>query len=248
MAVNQRAVFAAFSAGDAAALREGLLYGQQLLLPAPLAVLAALGDLIFAPLFWASAGMTLLRVFAGFLLGAALGAGLALLCAASPWLDLLFSPLVGVVRATPVASFIILLLLWVSTGRVPCVCAALMVLPVVWASVRQGLRSADPLLLECARAYRFSRRKTIGLVYLPALLPAFSSGCATAMGLAWKAGVAAEVLCLPALSLGTQVYYSKIYLETPSLFAWTLAILGLSFGVGRLFAVLFRRMEGGGRL
>lgn len=242
LAVDHKAVGAALSAGDAAALGEAFLRGKELLLPAPAAVFLALGELLITSRFWLSAGMTLLRVLGGFLLGTALGTGLAVLCAASKWLDVLVSPLVGVIRATPVASFIILLLLWVSTGRVPCVCAALMVLPVVWGSVRQGIGSADPLLLECARACRFKGWKTVRLVYIPSSLPAFSAGCATAMGLAWKAGVAAEVLCLPVFSLGAQVYYAKIYLETPALFAWTLAILALSFGVGKLFSGLFARL------
>ncbi|MFQ8759416.1 MAG: ABC transporter permease [Intestinimonas sp.] len=83
-------------------------------------------------------------------------------------------------------------------------------------------------------------------VYVPSVLPYFASGCRTALGLAWKAGVAAEVLCLPKNAIGAQVYYAKIYLETPSLFAWTLAVIALSFLLEWAVGLLLRRLEGGG--
>lgn len=219
--------------------------GKELLLPGPLAVGRTLLALAGEPSFWQSAAVSLLRILAGFLVGVALGTLLAAVSALFPWAELLLSPLVGLIRATPVASFILLVLLWVSTGRVPAVCAALMVLPVLWGNVRKGIAQTDPLLLEAARAYRFSRRKVFRLVYVPSVLPYFASGCGTALGLAWKAGVAAEVLCVPRLAIGSQVYYSKLYVETPSLFAWTAVVILLSFLLEALFGALFRRMERG---
>ena len=147
------------------------------------------------------------------------------------------------VRATPVASFIILVLLWVSTGRVPCVITALMVLPVVWGNVSRGIRETDPRLLEQAGALRFSRPKTVRLVYLPSVRPYFLSAVLTSLGLAWKSGVAAEVLCRPAWAVGTQIVQARDYLETPSLFAWTLVILLLSLTLEKLLSALLNRIN-----
>ena len=155
--------------------------------------------------------------------------------------------IIRVIRATPVASFSLLVILWVVTGWVPVVVSGLMVLPVVWGNVSRGIAQTDPLLLEAARAYRFSRWKTVRLVYAPSVLPYFASACHTSLGLAWKAGVAAEVLCQPRLAIGTQVYFSKIYLETPALFAWTLVVLILSFLLERALGSLLVRLEGGMR-
>ena len=101
--------------------------------------------------------------------------------------------------------------------------------------------------LELARAYRFGRWKTVRLVYVPSVLPYFASAFRTALGLAWKAGVAAEVLCLPKAAIGTQVYNAKIYLETPDLFAWTLVVLALSFALEGILGKLLIRLEGKGR-
>ena len=175
-----------------------------------------------------------------------LGGLLAAACAVFRPARLLLSPAIGVIRATPVASFIILLLLWVTTGLVPAVCAGLMVLPVVWGNVYRGIAQTSPLLLEGARTWRFGAGgKPCGWCICPSVLPYFASGCSTALGLAWKAGVAAEVLCVPKLAIGSQVYYAKLYLETPSLFAWTITVLTLSFLLDRIFGALFRRMERG---
>ena len=218
---------------------------QPLLVPSPIAVLRRLGELAAAPLFWRSTLVSLLRIFCGALAGTILGTLCAVLTSRFRLADWILAPAIRLVRATPVASFIILVLLWVSTGKVPGVISALMVLPVVWESVSAGIRSADPQLLELARSYQFSRRKLICYVYLPAVRPHFAAGVCTASGLAWKSGVAAEVLCLPKAAIGTQVYYSKIYLETPSLFAWTAVVIVLSMLLERIV----RRLLGvkGGR-
>jgi NitT/TauT family transport system permease protein len=115
-----------------------------------------------------------------------------------------------------------------------------MVAPVVWENVRRGLLETDKDLLEAAHAYRFGRWKTVLLLYIPSARPYFVSGCLTALGLAWKSGVAAEVICMPKSAIGTQLNYSKLYLETPSLFAWTLVVVLFSLLLERLLKALFR--------
>ena len=220
-----------------------LAVGQSFILPGPAAVLGTLIQLAGVPSFWQTALLSLVRVLAGLLAGTLLGALTAALTCASRWADVLLSPAVRVIRAVPVVSFILFVLLWTRRGLVPVVVAALMVLPVVWGNVCQGIAQTDPLLLEAARAYRFGRWKRVRLVYIPSVLPYFASGCHTALGLAWKSGVAAEVLCVPRLAIGTQVYYSKIYLETPALFAWTAVVLALSFALEGVLGALLGRLE-----
>lgn len=212
-----------------------------LLLPSPLQVWERLAALAARPSFWRTAAVSLGRIFGGFALGAAVGTLLAVITSALSWADWLFRPMVKVIRAVPVASFIVLVLLWASTGRVPAIVSGLMVLPVLWGNVCKGISQTDGQLLEAARAYRFGRWKTLRLVYVPSVLPYFASGCATGLGLAWKAGVAAEVLCQPRLAIGTQVYRAKITLETPDLFAWTAVVIALSFLLEYALGLLFRR-------
>ena len=217
--------------------------GNELLLPYPATVLLALFRLARSPEFWWTALASLARIAAGMAGGAVLGGLLAALTCTSPWCRRLFAPVIRIVRATPVVSFILLVLLWTGRDQVPAVIAGLMVLPVVWENLTQGIRATDGQLLELARAYRFSRWKTVRLVYLPSLQPHLRSAAATAMGLAWKSGVAAEVIGIPEGSIGEQLYYSKLYLDTAGLFAWTFVIIVISALFERFFLYLLKKIK-----
>ena len=223
-----------------------LIVGKELLIPSPPLVARTLGALVVTGAFWRYTALTLLRITLGLLLGIVLGILTALLTNRLSLLHALLAPAVRVVRATPVASFIILVLLWVANGRVPVVISALVVLPVIWESTAAGLRSVDRDLLEFARAYRLTRLDTWRRIVIPSMLPQLAAAVCTAIGLAWKSGVAAEVLCLPKAAVGTQVYFSKLYLDTPALFAWTLIVVALSLTVERIARrLLLGRKEDG---
>ena len=215
--------------------------GNELLLPYPASILAVLLSIVRKEVFWETVLASLGRIALGLVWGVLVGAVLAVLTSASPWADRLLSPAVRVVRAAPVASFILLVLLWTGRNRVPAVIAAMMVTPVVWDNLSRGIQAMDGKLLELARCYRFSRWKTASLVYLPALRPYILTALTTATGLAWKSGVAAEVLCLPEPSLGQRIYYTKYYLDIPELFAWTAATVALSMALERLLRACLAR-------
>ena len=217
--------------------------GLPLLLPSPFAVLLRLGQLCTGADFWLTVASSLLRILLGFLLGVLFGTALAGLCWRFRLIDALARPLLGVLKSTPVASFIILALVWVKTTWLATVISFIMVLPLIYANVREGIDSADRQLLEMAQVFRLSRRKTFRYCYLPAILPFFLSAISSALGFAWKSGIAAEVLGRPARAIGSQIYDSKIYLETPDLFAWTLVVILLSVLLERL-AVRFVRWAG----
>lgn len=221
--------------------------GNELLLPYPASVLRSLRTLCVTSKFWMTVSRSLLRILSGLTAGIVIGSMLAVATCVSGWCNDLLAPAIRVIRATPVASFILLILLWTGRDNVPTIIAALMVLPVVWENLSQGIRSADLQLLEMARAYRFSPLKTIFLIYIPTIRPYFSAAVTTSMGLAWKSGVAAEVLCLPKFAIGTQIYNSKIYLEVPDLFAWTLVVVTLSILLEKILAHLLKSWRGGFR-
>lgn len=215
--------------------------GNELLLPYPASVWSALASMIGVGEFWATVFTSLGRIALGLACGVLAGAVLAVLTCSSRWCDRLLSPAVRVVRAAPVASFILLVLLWTGRNTVPAVISAMMVTPVVWDNLSRGIQAVDGTLLELARCYRFSRRKTVGLIYLPSLRPYILTALTTATGLAWKSGVAAEVLCLPEPSLGQRIYYTKYYLDIPELFAWTAVTVTLSLILERLLRACLAR-------
>ena len=156
----------------------------------------------------------------------------------------LFKPVLTVVRATPVASFIILALVWIKRDNISTFISFLMVLPILWSNVTEGIAQCDSDLLEMARAFHFSKTALISKIYIPSVMPYFFAGCTTAIGLSWKAGVAAEVLSLPKHALGSELYYSKIYLETPSLFAVTLVVIVMSIILEKLLRLALKKIAG----
>ena len=215
--------------------------GSPLLLPSPLLTFKTLISLCATGAFWKTCLMTLLRVFAGFALGISIGSALGVLTAASPFSEELLSPLRSIVKAAPVTSFIILVLLYLSSALTPLFISFLMVLPIVWTNVAAGVKATDPQLLEMADVFGFSRGRKLRSVYAPSVLPHFISACTTGLGFAWKSGVTAEVIAHPAFGMGKAIYESKLYLETPELFAWTAAVILLSFALERLIVSILGR-------
>lgn len=217
-----------------------LAVGHGFVLASPVSAARALAALAVKGDFWRICALSLLRILAGFALGAVVGAALGVLSQIKV-LDILLSPLMTVVRCVPVASFIILVWYFLERGQVPVFTAFLMVTPVVCGNVKAGFAAVDKGLCEVAQVYRFSPSQRVRHVYLPAVMPYFAAGCTTALGLAWKAGVAAEVLCRPAASIGNEIYLSKAYLETPELFAWTAVVVLLSLALEKLLAAAVKR-------
>lgn len=201
---------------------------QEILIVSPVHVLQKLAELSQDSVFWLTALFSMTHILEGFLLGVFAGSVLAFLTSVSRMLYDIFHPVISIIKATPVASFIILALVWIPSVHVPAFISFLMVTPIVWANVFNGIEKTDKNLLQMASAYRFGAVKTVQRVYIPSIMPYFTAACTTGMGLAWKAGIAAEVLANTPLSIGGQIYNSKIYIETDSLFAWTVAVIAMS--------------------
>lgn len=219
---------------------------KELLLPGPWAVLKRLGELAVTAEFWTSAARTLLRIGLGLLCAVPAGVLLAAATCRFPFLRELLAPLLTVLQSTPVASFILLLLVWLGRDVLPAVIVVLMVLPVMWRNVCAGVENTDPQLLELARVYRFSPGRRLKRIYGPSVAPYFFAAVRSALGLAWKAGVAAEVLTVPKNSIGQKLYESKLYLETTDLFAWTVTVIVCSLIIEKLLGAALGRLEKGG--
>lgn len=222
--------------------------GREILLVSPWRVVLRLGELVVRRDFWLSVLHSLLRIGGGFWLSTAVAALLAVLSSRFERVRELLQPLMLAIKSTPVASFIILALIWVSSKNLAVLIVSLMVLPVIYGNVLDGIDRLDPRLTELARVYRVPRGRAALKIYLPQVLPGFMTGCTLALGLCWKAGVAAEVIGMPKRSIGERLQQAKVYLDTPDLFAWTLVILAISWAFEKLtlwaLRALGRRLSG----
>ncbi len=221
--------------------------GQELLLVAPSKVALRLLVLAGEAGFWKTVLSSFARIISGFLLALAAGSLLAAAAGRLKAVETLLWPWVITIKSVPVASFIILCLIWLSSRQLPVFIAFLMVFPVVYSNLLEGIKSADPKLLEMAKLFRVPLLRRVKYIYLPHLRPFILSACGVGLGLAWKAGVTAEIIGIPAGSIGERLYEAKVYLDTADLFAWTVVIVLVSVAFEKAFVRLLTLLMGGRR-
>ncbi len=220
-------------------------YNNQLLLlilPSPITVFKKWLTLVFTASFAKSILYTLLRIFLGYILGVAFGFALGVATHISNIIYSVLSPMLKIIRAVPVVATIILLYLFFNTSTLPILIVFLMVLPLIWQSVHDGLKNTDNSLLEMAAVYRLSTAKAFYLVKLPQIIPTFITACINALGLAWKSGIAAEVICLPDISLGLMLWQSKGNVNFDEVYALTITVVILSTIIEYLIKFLCRKL------
>ena len=219
-----------------------LWVGEALLIASPLSVCLRLVQLCQTSDFWGSILFSMVRIFLGFLLGLVSGMLFAGLAAFLRPVEELLSPLMLVMKATPVASIIIVCLIWIPSRNLSVFTAFLMVFPILYTNLLEGIRATDPQLLEMAELFQVPRYKRLRYIYLSQLIPYLRSGCTVALALSWKAGAAAEVIGIPEGSIGEHLYDAKLYFDTPDLFAWTVVIICLSVLFERVFLWLLSKL------
>ena len=211
---------------------------EPILLVSPLQAIRRFFQLLWQPQFWQSVGFSLGHILLGFFMSLTLALVLAVLSYRRRWVRQLLSPLTATVKAIPVASFVILALLWVPSRNLSILISLMIAFPVLYQNTLTGLCHTDPQLLEMARLFRVPFARRLRGIYLPSAMPYF-----------WKwrkvadSSVAAEVIGMPSGSIGEKLYQAKIYLETPDLFCWTLTIVLLSVGCEKLLSLLVGLIE-----
>lgn len=215
-----------------------LIIGRDIYVPSPFSVLIKLKELLFVPRFWLSVIYSIYRVLVGLLLSIILGIIVAIISSLNKYFHDLIKPFMTIIKSTPVLSFIIIALIWFSSSNVPIFICFLMCFPIIWTNVVEGINQVDVKLLEMAKIYKVKRINILKKIYISSVLPYFTAACITCLGLAWKVGVAAEVLSHPQNSIGSHLYSAKVYLDSTELFAWTLVVILLSL----LFEIIFAKI------
>jgi NitT/TauT family transport system permease protein len=95
-------------------------------------------------------------------------------------------------------------------------------------------------MLEMAGLYKVRGVRKLFYIQLPGVMPFLTSACSVAIGMAWKAGVAAEVIGVINGSIGQKLYDAKIYFQNADLLSWTVIIILLSVAGEKLFVRLLR--------
>ncbi len=214
---------------------------NRLVLAGPIRTLQALADQVVMPNFWMIVGASFGRIALGFLLSFVVGFLLALVaCRVRLFRDFI-DPIISLLRTIPVASFIILLLIWVGNQALTVFLAFFIVLPLIYTNMVTGFESVDKQMLEMARVYGLSRWHTFLYVYRPAFMPFLLSSTKISLGMTWKSGIMAEVLATPKPSIGKEMATARTFLDTPDLLAWTVVVMVASVLFEKAFMALLKR-------
>ncbi len=220
-----------------------MIINQQILIVPPTTVLIRLFELMQLHDFWLAVGVSSLRIIGGFFTGMVVAVALAIPASAFPVVRDALAPFMITIKSIPVASFVILALIWFSSKNLAILISFLMVLPIIYTNVLEGIRQTDRDLLEMAKVFKISNIKKLRYIYFFEVYPFLISGIKIALGLAWKSGVAAEVIGIPDNSIGENLFNAKIYLDTSSLLSWTVVIVIISTLFEKLFLSAAKRLH-----
>lgn len=184
--------------------------------------------------FYKTILLSLLRITSGFFLGLFVGIVLGMIAYFRPIVEELLSPIYSLLKSIPIASFVVLLLIWIGSKNLAVFVAFLVVFPNVYSHTIAGLRSTDKKLLEVAEVFQMNIWRKLLYLYVPAMLVFLISCIEVSIGMSFKSGVAAEVIGIPEFSFGEKLYMAKIHLNTAGAFAWTIVVILASFLMEKL--------------
>lgn len=205
------------------------LIAEEILLPSPLLVFKRFLDLLVQKEFYLAILSSIGKIMIGFVISIFFGLILAFISYKSNLFYDFINPIILIFRSVPLASLVIFLLFWIKTKNLSILVSFIMAMPIIYTNSYVGLRSIDKKLIEMADIYQIKEIDRLRSIYFIKTKAFIKSSIISTSGLVLKAGIAAEVIGLPDNSIGKSLYNSKIYLDMPSLLAWTLAILILSF-------------------
>ena len=221
-----------------------LMVGKPMLFASPVATFQALLALLPQGDFWLTVVSSLGRIALGFFLAFLAGTVIGGIAWRFPLIKNLLSPALTFMKTVPVASFVILVLVWFGSAKLSVIVCFLIVFPQIYFAAISGLEAADVQLLEMAKVFRFTPWQVFLEIYRPSMLRFLTSACSSALGMSWKSGIAAEVIGTPTHSIGEAMYLAKVYMMTAELFAWTLVVIGLSILFEKSVLALLRKAGG----
>ena len=222
---------------------EALSYiiNNNIVLVGPIKVIKALIDNALNIDFYLIILNSAVRIIAGFLVALILGIVLGAISYKYTLINEFFNPLISVIKSVPVVSFVVLLLIWAGSANLSFFISFLIVFPQIYISIITGLNATDKDILKMANVFKYSIYERAFFIYKDSIKDYLLSAVKTSFGLSWKSGVAAEVIGMSAYSIGNRIYSSKIYLDTASLFAWTLVVALLSYATEKLTVVMLTK-------
>lgn len=212
--------------------------GREIILPTLGRTLSQLWLIVTADNFLRTLGATAGRIGITFLID--LGAAMVLGCLAGLFkqVEQMLKPLEIATRAVPTMGIILLSLIWLDSERAPVLVCSLIIFPILYRSVVEGIKNMDPNLKELNDVFQVPFYKRLSGFYFPSVKPFLLSGIKAALGLNVKVMIAAEVLSQPDIAVGTSFQIERARLNTAGVLAWSLIVILLAAAFEKLINLL----------
>ena len=220
-----------------------ILVNNKILLVGPLQVLSALFFMVQKVSFWTSLFFTMSRIILGTFTGMVLGVILAWASYQKPLIRDILQPVVLFLKAVPVVSFIVLILIAFGNTVLSLFISLIVVFPIFYINTLEGLEHTDGKMLELAQVFEIKTIAKMKVIYFRSVYPYILSALELACGMAIKSGIAAEVIGQARYTIGNGIYQSKIYFSTDELLAWTFVVLLISWLYEKILLYIFRKAE-----
>lgn len=222
----------------------GSIHYGSFILPSPWEAGLALWRLILEGDALNAALITTERAIGGFVIASIVGSGIGIIAGMRPKLAQTLKPVVAMLLGIPPIAWIVLALLWFgTTGLTPVFTVVVTTLPITFAGAVEGARTRDKGLEDMAHSFKTPRYMLLWDVHLPHILSYLFPGWITALGLAWKVTVMAELLG-SSDGIGANMALARVNMETADALAWVIAVVAMLLAVEfLLLEPLQRRME-----
>lgn len=217
-----------------------LLLNNTLLLAGPLEVLNRLFELLQTEEYWISLANSMSNILLGLFMAIATGLMLAAISSKLKFVDIMLWPIVACIKATPLASFVIICLVWVGNTKLSIITVFLIVFPIVYSNMLTAYKSIDKKLDQMLMIFEVPFSRRMRLLYIPQSIKTFISTLEVAIGMAFKSGVAAELIAVPRNTIGDLLREAKVFLLTADMFAWTFSIIVISVCVERFIVFVIK--------
>ncbi|WP_300366944.1 ABC transporter permease [Brachyspira sp.] len=131
-------------------------------------------------------------------------------------------PIINFIKTIPTIPLILVAIIWFNNNTVPIFVSMLVIFPIMYDAITNGIVNIDKKLIEMSLSYNVSLKTQILNLYIPYIKPYILTSASQSMGITWKSILAAEILALPTLGIGSKLYESHLYLDSVSLFAYCL--------------------------
>ena len=217
-------------------------YGAYVL-PAPLAIVTGLLEIVRSGEIWKHTAASLYRIVVGFGLAVLVSLLMGLGAFLSRTVRGVVHDVLAILNSTSVFVWIVISIIWFGLSNwAPIFTTFMITLPVVASNIVEGVDNVDRRLLEMGGVYRLSGREKFTAIVIPSTLPYLVAGMKVGFGLALKVSVVAEIFGVTS-GIGYIMNYSREILATQMVFVWALVMILIMVATDKLlFDTVNRRL------